>query len=122
MKRIMKMSLTAALLTLLAGTSFAATSTPQSPAPGKAASKSTPRIDRREVRQHARIHQGVKSGELTRPEARNLRKGQRHVHRMEHRAKADGKVTPAERARITAAQNHESRKIYRKKHNERTRK
>ena len=122
MKRIMKMSLTAALLTLLAGTSLAATSTPPARTPGKTVAKSTPRIDRREVRQHARIHQGVKSGELTRPEARNLRKGQRHVHRMENRAKADGKVTPAERARITTAQNHQSNKIYRKKHNARTRK
>ena len=122
MKRIMKMSLTAALLTVVAGTSVAATSTTPSRAPEKTAATSTPRIDRREVRQHARIHQGVKSGELTRPEARNLRKGQRHVHRMEARAKADGKVTPAERARITTAQNHQSRKIYRKKHNARTRK
>ena len=121
MKRIMKMSLTAALMTLLAGTSFAATSPTVTPAPVRRATTSTPRIDRREVKQHARIHQGVKSGELTRPEARNLRHGQRHVHRMEHRAKADGKVTAAERAHITAAQNHESRKIVRKKHNARTR-
>jgi len=30
-------------------------------------------------------------------------------------------VTPRERARITAAQNHQSKKIYAKKHNARTR-
>jgi hypothetical protein len=85
------------------------------------ASAATPRIDRREVRQHARIHQGVRSGELTRHEARRLRAGQRHVHRMERRAKADGVVGPRERARMTRAQNHQSRAIYRLKHNARVR-
>ena len=85
------------------------------------ASPTTPRIDRREVRQHARIHKGVRSGALTRPEAMRLRAGQRHVHRMERRAKADGVVTPGERRRITRTQNHESRAIYRLKHNARAR-
>jgi hypothetical protein len=85
------------------------------------ASAGTPRIDRREVRQHVRIHQGVRSGQLTRVEAARLRAGQRHVHRMERRAKADGCVTFRERARITRAQNHESRVIYRLKHNPRVR-
>ena len=85
------------------------------------ASAATPRIDRREARQHARIQQGVRSGELTRREALSLRAGQRHVHRMEWRAKSDGVVTPRERARMTRAQNHQSRRIYRLKHNARTR-
>jgi len=113
MKRITMMSLAAAALLAVAGTAFAETAT--------TTSTSTPRIDRREANQHARIQQGVKSGSLTRPEARNLRHGQRHVRRMERRAKADGVVTTRERARITAAQNHQSKKIYRKKHNARTR-
>ena len=113
MKRITMMSVTAALLLLVAGSALAAeTST---------ASTATPRITRRQVRQHARIQQGVRSGELTRPEAANLRHDQRHIARMKRRAKADGVVTTSERRRITAAQNHESRKIYRKKHNARTR-
>ena len=34
--------------------------------------------------------------------------------------KASGNLTPAERARLTREQNHASRNIYRKKHNERT--
>jgi hypothetical protein len=113
MKRITMMSLTAGMLLAVAGSSLAATSTTTSTA--------TPRVDRRQVAQRARIQQGVRSGELTKPEARNLRHGQRHVRRVERRAKADGTVTPRERARITAAQNHQSRKIYRKKHNARTR-
>ena len=85
------------------------------------AQTATPRIDRREARQHARIHEGVVSGEVTRGEAVRLREGQRHVRRMEHRAKSDGLVTPGERARITHAQNRQSRAIHRAKHNARVR-
>ncbi len=83
-----------------------------------AAQTATPRIDRREARQHARIHQGVRSGELTRGEAMHLRAGERHIDRIEDRAKADGRVTPRERARIGRAQNRESRQIWRMKHND----
>jgi len=81
------------------------------------ANTATPRVDRREARQHARIQQGVKSGELTPGEAAKLRAGQVHVRAMERRAKADGKVTPRERARLGHAQNRQSRRIARLKHN-----
>ncbi len=77
----------------------------------------TPRVDRREMRQHTRIQQGVCSGELTRGEAARLRAGQMHVRRMERRAKADGVVTPGERFRLGHAQNRQSRHIMRLKHN-----
>lgn len=77
----------------------------------------TPRIDRREARQHQRIRQGVRSGELTRGETRSLVAGQRHVHRMERRARSDGAVSARERARITRAQDRQSRHIHRLKHN-----
>jgi len=50
-----------------------------------------------------------------------LRRDQRHIARVERRAKADGVVTPQERRRITHAQNRENRRIYRLKHNHRTR-
>lgn len=79
----------------------------------------SPRIDRREARQHHRIVQGVRGGELTRGEARRLRAGQMHVRRMERHAKADGIMTPRERARIGRAQNIQSRHIARLKHNHR---
>jgi uncharacterized membrane protein YebE (DUF533 family) len=85
-----------------------------------AAQVNTPRVDQREANQQARIQQGVQSGELTSREATNLEKGQAHVEKMEGKAKADGKVTPKERARLTKAQDKQSRKIYRKKHNART--
>lgn len=82
---------------------------------------STPRVDRRETRQHARIHQGVTNGNLTRGEAMRLRAGQTHVRRMERRAISDGRMGPRERARLEQAQNRQSRHIYRLKHNGRVR-
>ena len=85
-----------------------------------AAQVNTPRVDQREANQQARIQQGVQSGELTSREATHLEKGQAHVGKMEDKAKADGKVTGKERARLTKAQDKQSRKIYRKKHNART--
>ena len=79
----------------------------------------TPRVDRRELRQHARIQQGVRRGELTRGEAWRLRAGQGQVRRMEQRAKSDGRVTPRERMRLDRAQDRQSRRIFRLKHNHR---
>ena len=77
----------------------------------------TPRVHRRQVRQQERIAQGVHSGQLTPGETARLERGQAHVQAMKARAKADGVVTPAERARLAHAQNVQSRKIYRDKHN-----
>jgi hypothetical protein len=86
-----------------------------------AAVAGTPRIDRREARQHARIAAGRHSGALTRSELARLRAGQRHVHRMERRAGRDGLMTRGECRRIERAQDRQSRAIYRLKHNGRQR-
>jgi hypothetical protein len=96
-------ALTAALL--IAGTAFS---------PDAAAG--TPRADQRQQNQTQRIRQGVVSGELTARETKRLVKGQRHVNRLERGAKADGDVTAAERLRIEKAQDRQSRRIYRQKH------
>jgi hypothetical protein len=77
----------------------------------------TPRVDRREIRQESRIHDGVGNGELTPREAARLQRGQRHVHRMERRAKSDGFVSMRERARLGYAQDRQSRRIMRFRHN-----
>jgi len=77
----------------------------------------TPRVDRRQAWQHARIHQGVRSGQLTRAERVRLRAGQARIQRMERIAKADGIVTRAERARLARAQAKQSRMILRFRHN-----
>jgi hypothetical protein len=76
----------------------------------------TPSVDRREHRQQRRIHQGVKSGSLTRREAARMEAQQARTRRMERRAKADGTVTAKERARLQHRGNRTSRRIYRQKH------
>ncbi len=72
-------------------------------------------------RQHQRIRQGVKSGELTKTEATNLRNDQKEIRQEKQAAKADGVVTKDEAKDIRKDQKQESRKIFRKKHNERER-
>lgn len=74
-------------------------------------------IDNRQANQSARIQQGVGSGQLNVRETYQLEKGQARVQNMESRAKADGVVNNRERARISQAQNVQSRRIYNKKHN-----
>jgi hypothetical protein len=85
------------------------------------ANDSTPNLDKREANQHARIHQGVESGSLTKPEARRLREGEARLKYNEAKAKADGTVTPAERAKLQREADHESERIYRQKHDAQTR-
>jgi hypothetical protein len=90
-------------------------------APYAHADDSEARYDRRQAHQKERIKQGVRSGELTRRETGGLVRGQVRVNRMERRAEADGKVTRKERLRLERAQNKQSRRIFRKKHNRRSR-
>lgn len=71
--------------------------------------------------QHQRIRQGVRSGELTKAEAINLRNGQKEIRQDVKEAKADGTISKDERKDIRQDQNQESRKIFRKKHNRRDR-
>lgn len=84
--------------------------------PAFAQTSSTQRIDQRQANQERRIEQGEKSGALTPREARRLERGQARVQGMEDKAAADGKVTAKERRRIEHAQDVESRRIYRQKH------
>ena len=88
--------------------------------PAFAQTTSTPRIDQRQENQERRIEQGVQSGQLNQREAARLEKGQARVQTMENRAAADGKVTAKERARIERAQDKQSRRIYREKHDKQT--
>ena len=83
--------------------------------------QTTPSVDRREGRQSRRIKHGVRSGSLTRREARNLAAQQARIRRHERRVKADGVVTARERVSLQRQENRASRNIYRKKHNLRRR-
>jgi hypothetical protein len=90
------------------------------PTLASAAAAGTPaaaRIQKREVRQEQRIRRGVRKGQLTRREARNLRLHQAHLRRMERRSAHDGVITRAEQKRIAQAQNRQSRRIARLRHN-----
>lgn len=73
-------------------------------------------IRKEQQQEHRRIKQGVASGELTREEAERLRLQQVKIQQDKRIAKADGVVTPEERARLKTEQNRASRKIYRQKH------
>lgn len=69
----------------------------------------------------ARIHNGVRTGQLTRPEAYRLHKEQRHIRRDVHRARRDGHIDRAERTHIRHEKRKHSRHIYKAKHNGRKR-
>ena len=77
----------------------------------------TPRIHRRIARQEIRIHRGVRSGQLTVREAWRLQRGERHLRRLEWRARADGRMTARERIRLHRALDRQSQRIWRLKHN-----
>lgn len=85
------------------------------------ANTETNRIHRREVAQQSRIRQGVRQGDLTRGERWRLRHGQQHIRRMTVRARRDGHMSRYERRRIERAQDRQSRRIYRLRHNHRER-
>jgi hypothetical protein len=70
----------------------------------------------RNVNQQRRIEQGIQSGQLTNREAGKLEGGQSQVNRAEARAGADGHVGKGEQRRIQAAENHQSKRIYKQKH------
>ncbi len=76
---------------------------------------------RRNQRQNERIAEGVKSGEVTRGEAKKLGNEERRIHRAERRAGRDGVVTEKEANHIDHMQDKASADIYRAKHNERER-
>lgn len=84
--------------------------------------QNTPKVDARETNQKERIKQGVKSGELTKKETARLAAGQARIRSTEAKAKADGKVTAKERARMKHQQDKASKHIYKQKHDKQDRK
>lgn len=72
--------------------------------------------DKRDAQQEQRIQQGVASGQVTAREAYRLERQQGRIDAAEAAANADGKVTPAERARINRMQNQANRDIHQQKH------
>lgn len=81
----------------------------------------TPGVNTRQHIQRKRIKHGVRNKSLTKGETVSVLKGQKEIRDEKVDARADGTVTGAERKDIHQSQNQASRKIYRKKHNDRTR-
>ena len=77
----------------------------------------TPVINHREHRQERRINQGVRSGQLTRTEARHLRGDERRIDRQKRMAMADRRMNRAERRHLRREERRTSHAIYREKHN-----
>ena len=100
------------LLAIVMSIGFAAVASAH-PGPRRGPAMATPQIDRREARLHARIEQGVRSGRLTRLEARRLTLRLERISIMERRAKSDGVVTRRERWLLNRALDRESRAIIR---------
>lgn len=84
--------------------------------PNSASSQRMQADVQRNINQEKRIQQGMASGQLTNREAARLEAGQARVGRAEARAGADGHVGPREQAAVQHRQDHQSRKIYRQKH------
>ena len=76
-------------------------------------SNSTADIDARRAQEQHRIQEGRRSGQLSAREYRALEAEQARIARDERIAKADGYVSPAERARLNAEINHASADINR---------
>jgi len=81
------------------------------------AQTATPEITKRQANQQARIKEGRRSGQLTNKEARRLEMREAKIQHDKKAAKADGVVTPQEKAKLNREENRTSRAIYRKKHN-----
>jgi hypothetical protein len=76
----------------------------------------TPNINERQERQQARIARGVKTGQLTARETEHLEAREAKIQHDKRMAKADGKVTHAERAKLEREENRTSKAIYHQKH------
>ncbi|MGH9350823.1 MAG: hypothetical protein ACRD1I_02210 [Terriglobia bacterium] len=86
--------------------------------PGVAAAQDrTQHLNNRQENQQDRIQQGIKSGQLTRGEARRTeaREGRLQANKLEDKAK--GPLTHKERTQLNRQANRDSRAIYRAKHN-----
>ena len=70
----------------------------------------------RNINQQQRINNGVHDGSLTNHEASRLERGQSHVDSREARAGANGNVSAGEQRRIARADNRQSARIHRQRH------
>jgi len=77
-----------------------------------------PGVKHRQHHQQRRIDEGVRSGELTGQETKDLRKEERGIRQEERAYKSDGKLTRTERKDLHRDLNQASKDIYREKHDD----
>lgn len=99
----------------LAATGIAAA---QAPAAGKDP-LATPRIDKMQANQQARIDKGVAAGKISPTDQTRLQAQQNQIAANKAAAKADGVVTKPERKALRAQQKQASRDIKHSKHTRR---
>jgi hypothetical protein len=75
-----------------------------------------PAINQRQANQAGRVAQGVQSGELTRPEAQELREERRDIRDLERDYKSDRVLTQEERRDLNQQLQQNSREIFEEKH------
>src|SRR5689334_10952226 len=107
MKKLIWLTRTLAALSVLAivSTAFAA----------------DPGVNSRQRVQRKRINQGVRSGELTRNEAKSVRQEEKALREEERAYKSDGKLTAAERKDLHQDLNQTSKNIHQQKHDSQAR-
>jgi len=88
--------------------------------PNSASSQRMQADVQRNINQQSRIEQGVQSGSLTTREAGRLEHGEARISKKEARAGADGNVNAHEQRRVQSAENRESRRIHKEKHDAQT--
>jgi hypothetical protein len=89
---------------------------------GRPSTPAMSKVNAREANQQERIGNGVKSGQLTPGETRNLENKEVHINKevRDDRQANGGKLTPAERQQVNHQQNNVSKEIHNDKHNART--
>jgi hypothetical protein len=89
---------------------------------GRPATPAMSKVNAREANQQERIGNGVKSGQLTPGETRNLENKEAHINKevRNDRQANGGKLTPAERQQVNHQQNNVSKDIHNDKHNAKT--
>ena len=112
MNSVCRKAFFAAALAALATPAFSQSTTTSAPAPT---------INQRKENQQDRIANGVKSGELTAGETKNLEKKESSLNQEERdmRKLDNGKLTASDRATLKQQQNQVSKQIYQDKHNAR---
>lgn len=86
--------------------------------PAAEAGTRSPGVNKRQHNQHHRIVDGVKSGELTRGEVRELRGEQRAIRIKKRAYKSDGDLSRSERKELHQDLNAASRNIHDEKHDD----